>query len=160
MTGMSIKKDMLNKIADSIGTMGRRRVLIGIPAPENRRNDEAIGNAGLAYIHETGSGARNIPARPFLVPGVKKAEASALRVLKDAARKALSGDVKAIDKGLNAAGLIGQITVKQTVSRGEGFKPLAESTLAARRRKGFMGEKPLIRTGQLLNSITYVVKDK
>jgi len=164
MTGMTITKDLFKQVAESIGTMAKRRVLIGIPAPENQRQDGALGNAALGYIHEKGSGVQKIPARPFLVPGVRAAEAKTIKALKAAAQAALDGDPHALDQGLNTAGLIGQTTVKQTLRNGgtedKPFKPLSQRTLAARRRKGFAGEKPLVRTAQLLNSITYVVRDK
>ncbi|MDD1617199.1 MAG: hypothetical protein LUQ28_12105, partial [Methylococcaceae bacterium] len=59
---------------------------------------------------------------------------------------------------LTKAGIVAQNSVKATITKGEGFEPLAESTIKARQRKGFKGTKPLIRTGQLRNSITYIVK--
>ena len=58
----------------------------------------------------------------------------------------------------NKAGLIAQNSVKATITAGEGFAPLAESTLAARKRRGVSRTKPLIDTGSLLNSITYVIR--
>lgn len=160
MSRVTVTRDMLDKIMASLAAMGGKRVLIGIPAPENGRNDGAIGNAALGYVHERGSGVRNIPARPFLVPGVQAAEPLTLKTLKVTAQQMLTGKSEAIDRGLNAAGLIAQSSVKRTLKAGEGFAPLAPATLAARRRKGFRGESPLIRTGQLLNSITYVVRER
>lgn len=160
MSRVTVTRDMLDKIMASLAAMGGKRVLIGIPAPENGRNDGVIGNAALGYVHERGSGVRNIPARPFLVPGVQAAEPLTLKTLKVTAQQMLAGKSEAIDRGLNAAGLIAQSSVKRTLKAGEGFAPLAPATLAARRRKGFRGESPLIRTGQLLNSITYVVRER
>jgi hypothetical protein len=93
-----------------------------------------------------------------LVPGVKAASAKCAEVLKSFAKKAITGQAT-IDQGLNAAGLIAQSSVKKRIQQGEGFAPLAESTLEARARKGKSGTKPLIRTGQLLNSVTYVVRE-
>lgn len=162
---MSFKviKDQSATLLKALQDMASKRVLIGVPASEAARQDDAvIGNAQLAYIHENGSAAANIPARPFLVPGVKKAGDKAAAILKKAAADVF--DRKAsIDKGLNAAGLVAQTSVKMTIRAGEGFAPLKPGTLAARRRKGAKGakgDKPLIRTGQLLNSISYVVRSK
>ena len=165
MKGLTVTRDLLDGVVQSIKTMGEKRVLIGIPRPKASRKGDDIGNAALGYIHETGSGARNIPARPFLVPGVREAEPEVLKILKDAARQSVSFakgtvDKGAVDRGLNAAGLVAQATVKRTLRDGTDFRPLSHATLAARRRKGFMGEKPLVRTGQLLNSITYVIRDR
>jgi phage gpG-like protein len=154
-------KDITDQVMKSIHAMSKQQVLIGIPADAKARPDDAwVTNAQLGYLHEFGSPARNIPARPFLIPGVKAATERCEKILKDSARHALSHDTNAIERGLNQAGLMAQASVKQTLKQGEGFAPLKESTLQARRRKGFKGESPLIRTGQLLNSITYVVRDQ
>lgn len=159
MSGMKITRDYLDTVLASVRTMDKKRVLVGIPAPEDKRQSETIGNAALGYIHENGSTAQNIPARPFLVPGVKAVQKDTIKTLRDSAKQVLKGNPQAVEKGLNIVGLEAQASVKQTLKAGEGFEPLSESTLEARRRKGFKGEKPLIRTGQLLNSITYVVRE-
>jgi hypothetical protein len=81
-----------------------------------------------------------------------------VKIMKEAAEKGMD-DVEAVDKGLNAAGLLAQAAVKNWMRKGEGFAPLSPRTIAARQRQGAQGTKPLIRTGQLLNAITYVVTD-
>jgi hypothetical protein len=79
--------------------------------------------------------------------------------LKDGAKEALHG--ASIEIALNKAGLIGQNHVKNQIVNGD-FAQLKNSTIAARmrRRKNRQaGTKPLIDTGQLLNSVTYVVRE-
>ena len=85
-------------------------------------------------------------------------KAKAIEAMKKFAAQGLT-DPAAVDKGLNAAGLIAQASVKNRIRNGVGFAPLSEKTLAQRKAQGKSGTKPLIRTGQLLNSITYVVKE-
>lgn len=156
---MKITKDNVESMLAAVKAMAAKRVLVGVPSAEASRRDDPINNATLAYIHENGSPARNIPARPFLKPGVAGAKDKLVSTLRVYAKQALT-DKSAIEKGLNAAGLVAQSAVKNRIRSSIGMKPLASGTLAARRRKGAKGEKPLIRTGQLLNSITYVVRDK
>jgi phage gpG-like protein len=156
---MKITKDNVDSMLEAVKAMAAKRVLVGVPSAEAPRRGDPINNATLAYIHENGSPARNIPARPFLKPGVASAKDKLINTLRVYAKQALT-DKSAIEKGLNAAGLVAQSAVKNRIRSGEGFAPLKPGTLAARRRKGAKGEKPLIRTGQLLNSITYVVRDK
>lgn len=156
---VTVTRDNAKNVIAAIQDMAKKHVLVGIPSSENGRNDGPIGNAALGAIHENGSGVRNIPARPFLKPGVAAAADQCVKVLKSAAQNAFT-DKNAIDKGLNAAGLIAQASVKKRIVSQEGFTPLKAATLAARKRKGAKGEKALIRTGQLLNSITYVVREK
>ena len=159
MNGVKITRDESARVLQAIQNMAGKHVLVGIPADNNARKGGPITNAALGYIHENGSGARNIPARPFLKPGVAAAADQCVKVLKSAAQNAFT-DKNAIDKGLNAAGLVAQASVKKRIVSQEGFTPLKAATLAARKRKGAKGEKALIRTGQLLNSITYVVRKK
>jgi len=156
---MKITKDNVDSMLEAVKAMAAKRVLVGVPSAEAPRRGDPINNATLAFIHENGSPARNIPARPFLKPGVAGAKDKLVSTLRVYAKQALT-DKSAIEKGLNAAGLVAQSAVKNQIRSSIGMKPLASGTLAARRRKGAKGEKPLIRTGQLLNSITYVVRDK
>ena len=157
---VEVVKDITDKVLANIQKMASQRLLIGIPAQKAARKGDPINNAALGFIHENGSPARNIPARPFLVPGVRAATPKCLSVLKQSGQAALKAGPEALEKGLNAAGLIAQSAVKRQIVSQEGFTPLKAGTLAARKRKGFKGDKALIRTGQLLNSITYVVREK
>lgn len=159
MKGVKVTQDHLKRVLETLRAMESKDVLVGIPEAENGRDSGPIGNAQLGYMHENGSPAQNIPARPFLAPGVLKVKGAVSDLLAAGAAAALDGGsslLVAFDK----AGLVAQNSVKMTLRAGEGFAPLASGTLAARKRKGFSGTKPLIHTGQLLNSITYVVRDR
>lgn len=156
---MKVTKDNVESMLAAVKAMANDRVLVGIPSDKAPRRGEPLNNATLGYIHEHGSPARNIPARPFLKPGVVAAKDKISAVLRRYAKEAFD-DKTAILKGLEAAGLVAQSSVKNQIRSSIGMAPLKAGTLAARRRKGAKGEKPLIRTGQLLNSITYVVRSK
>lgn len=182
---MSIKitVDKLGEIMKSINDLVSKDVLVGIPDSKANRNDvdgEPINNAQLGYIHEFGSPINNIPARPFLHTGIEDAESEIAGQLKKAADSALDGKYAAMNAGFNKAGLVAQNSVKAKINSGD-FAPLADSTLAGRaRRGGSRGKaaadelasrregnapsnaqiKPLIDTGQLRNSITYIVRKK
>lgn len=155
-----IKTDRLKEVLQSISGLVDKQVLVGIPdsAPE-RKDDEPIGNAAIGYIQETGSPANNLEARPFLVPGVANAKDKASPQLQKAIEAALDGDLPRAEKRMSSAGLVAQNSVRAKIN--SGIKPeLAASTLAARRRRGRKGTVPLIDTGQLRNSITYVIRSK
>ena len=159
-----ITVDRLGNIVKEINDLTRKDVLIGIPEAETNRQDEDGGsapatNAALGYIHEHGSPANNIPARPFLIPGVKDAQGAIEKRLKQAADAALKGDKAAVDRQMHSAGIEAQNSVKTKINSGD-FEPLAPATLAQRKARGRTGTKPLIDTGQLRNSITYVVRGK
>jgi hypothetical protein len=154
---MQVTVDISARVIVNIRELADDKLLVGIPAEENARGEE-IGNAALGFIHENGSPARNIPARPFLVPGMRDAEPQAVAMLEKPTADALTKGKDALKRGYERAGLVCQAAVKKRIVSQEGFAPLSPRTIAARQRKGYKGTKALIRTGQLLNSITYVVR--
>ncbi|MGA3827388.1 hypothetical protein [Pseudomonas chlororaphis] len=159
---MKITKDAVSKVLASIQDLANKQVLVGIPASKTERkegDEEPINNAQLGYIHEYGSPKANIPARPFLNPGVNRSQESINNHLQKAAKAAIDGNSEKVDVELNATGLIAQAGARNEITNGD-LAPLAESTLEARRRRGRSGVKPLIDTGQLRNAITYVIREK
>lgn len=181
-----IVRDRLSAVLKSMAGLVKSDVLVGVPAESTERSGEPINNATLAYIHEHGAPASNIPARPFLIPGVAAVEGKVAAQFKKASTAALSGDTRSIEACLTAAGLIAEASVKKTIN--DGIDPaLAPATVAARRRsrgtqstregeaeylnqiaKGVSaadaqsaaGITPLVNTGKLRNSITHVVRRK
>lgn len=159
---MKITKDDVAKVLASIQELASKQVMVGIPASKAEReegDEEPINNAQLGYIHEFGSPKANIPARPFLNPGIKRAQESINNHLQKAAKAAMDGNEEKVDVELNATGLVAQAGARYEINNGD-LAPLAESTIAARKRRGRTGTKPLIDTGQLRNSITYVIRKK
>jgi hypothetical protein len=156
--------DRVGRTTALIRSLGKDRVLVGIPAENALRKpepgeDPGVNNAMLGFVHENGSPAKNIPARPFLIPGVQDAREEIGKRLESSARATLSGKTTDADRTLNAVGLIAVNAVRKRIVDGP-FTPLKPKTLAARRRKGRTGTKPLIDTGQLKGAITYVVRDQ
>jgi hypothetical protein len=159
---MSVKvtKNRMAEVIKAMGDLASKEVLIGIPEDRSGRDDDApLGNASIGYIQETGSPINNLPARPFLVPGVASVNESTTRQLKKGAAGALSGDAEAAGNAMDAAGLIAQNAVRARINSGID-PPLAESTLASRRARGRTGEVPLIDTAQLRNAVSYVIRKK
>lgn len=163
MTGFTRKVDRLNELIRNITSLVKQRVLVGVPAAKTKRDPEPgepsnITNAAIGYVQEFGLPTNNIPARPFLVPGIKAAQSRITGALKSAARSALTFKPSQAQNSFVAAGLIAQNSARRTLTDGAGFAPLAPATLAARRRRGRTGTRPLVDTGQLRNSITYVIR--
>jgi len=179
-------KDDVPAVVAAINELIQKEVLIGIPDSTANRDEEedgAMNNATLGYIHENGSPKANIPARPFLVPGVEKSEEPAVARLKNAAKATLSGDVHKADKYLNDAGIIAMNGARREIQYGD-FEPLKPSTIRNRHRQrgtkmrdnerqylelvsqgmapadaqAAAGIRPLINTAQLRNAITYVIR--
>lgn len=155
-SGVFITKDRLKKVLGAIATLPAHDVLVGVPGDTSDRSG-AITNAALAYIHDNGAPEANIPARPFMRPGIADAKTDIADRFKQVGTSLLSGNQGGAERALHAAGLAAQASIRRKINTGP-FLPLAPSTLAARRRRGRTGDKPLIDTGQLRNSITYVVR--
>ena len=155
---LSTVKDNLPGLLEAFRGLEKREVLVGVPA-DNTDREETMTNATLAYIHDNGSPARNIPARPFMEPGIKSAKAKIAKQFGFAAKRFISGGAEEASRDLNKVGLIAQAAIRAKINEGIGPE-LAKSTLAARRKRGRTGTKPLVDTAQLRNSINYVVREK
>lgn len=171
--------DNLQRVLASLGELTKIDVLVGIPSQNTDRKEpgDPVDNAMLGYLHENGSPVRNIPARPFLVPGIKAVQPEIAERLRRAALGGLIGDPAEVRRQMGAAGQVAVSSVKATINAGI-EPPLSKATLEARARRGRKGAikelanrtagiapstqlaKPLIDTGQLRNSITYVLRKK
>lgn len=177
--------DNVDQLKDLLHLLAAREVLVGFPEDTTGREpspDEPQGltNAALGYIHDTGAPEQNIPARPFMLPGMAEAEEPVTKALAATARQLLNvkgAGPAAIDQGLHRAGLKAQFALRRKINEGIP-PPLSEMTLRNRARKGRKGAKkelelraqgeapstefakPLIDTGQLRNAINYVIRDR
>lgn len=156
---MAVRKTIdFGPIEQAVGRLTRAVVYVGIPAEGAARPVKEgekrgpISNAALGYIHETGLPEKNIPARPFLVPGVENAKPKIVEQMKAAAKAGLNGNTADMDNALNAVGLIAQIAVQAKITSG----PFAPNTPATIKRKG--SDRPLIDTGIMRRAVTYIVK--
>lgn len=142
----------------------KTEVLVGIPDSGAERTPEpgekkAPSNALIGYVQEFGDEELHIPPRPFLIPGVQDAKDKIAAQLQKAGIAAMSGNDSGIAAGFKAAGLVAQNSVRAKITEGP-FVPLAKRTLQARKARGRTGDRPLIDSGQLRASLTYVVTNK
>jgi hypothetical protein len=185
--GVKVTVDRVEEVLRAVNSLTKRQVVVGIPAEfaaRDAQDGDKINNAALLYIHETGAPAANIPARPTLGPGIAAYRPRAIERLKKAGEAAMAsaglrgstvprdasqvppivvggGDDRDPDKAvmdqLNAIGLEAVVSVKKQFTDGA-LAPLKPATIAARKRAGFEGEKPLIRTADLMRHINYAIR--
>lgn len=174
--------DNLPRLMKQLSKLTSADVLVGVPQETADRKEAGareMNNATLAYIHDNGSPAANIPARPFMRPGIQAARAAVARAFAKGMKKALEGNTDALDIALHEAGLVAQRSIRAIINQGIP-PPLADSTLKARIRSGkaakgakaelesraqgnepsTVNAKPLVQTGQLRNSINYVIRKR
>ena len=175
---VSVLKNNLPKLRQTFQRLERVDVLVGVPQEtDTREGGGAMNNATLAYIHDNGSPAQNIPARPFMKPGIEAAKDKIAIFMGDAAKKTLA--LQSNDADLSKAGMAASSAIKTAINEGIP-PPLKPGTLRARIRagtsvkgakaelaaraagddEGIANAKPLIATGQMRNSITYVLRRK
>jgi hypothetical protein len=135
--------DNFDQIAKAIQQLAKKKLLVGIPMETSTREQSeflnmvkggtagTISNASLGYIHEFGSPARNIPARPHLRPGVEAALPQMKSYLQAAANAALRGSPDAADQFLADAGQAAVNSVQEKIRALP--HDLAQSTVTARR---------------------------
>lgn len=181
-SGVEVKKSkQLDFTTEAMHALVEREVLVGIPEDETERknldgSDGPVTNASIAYIQDNGAPEKNIPARPFMQPGIEKAIDPIVRQLERGVNAALRDDVAGVERCFEAAGIAAQRGIQNAIREGIP-PPLSERTLkqrAARGRKGAVKElearaageepgiefaTPLMDTGEMLQSIKYVVRN-
>ena len=126
-------------------------VLVGLPGRSSpREKDSPMTVATLGVIHEFGSPANGIPARPFMAQTYQKHGKAAFSYMVRMARVVAEGKMDA-RTALNRVGVFYTGRVKDTLRNGT-FVPNAPATIA---RKG--SSKPLIDTGLMRASVTHVI---
>lgn len=169
------------EIRKALKALTEQDVYIGIPAEKAGREAAAVNNASLGYIHEFGAPAAGIPARPHLIPAIEDIVPEAMVLLKSTAQKALAGNEGAVEAGLNKIGILGQNAVRARFVDND-WSPLQDATLDYQalkkdedgtvqtdkkgnpKRKKSRRERertnPLIDTGQLRKSYTYIIRKR
>lgn len=156
-TRLNFNRDTTLRVRDAMEFLASAEVLVGIPQAVNSRKGK-LGNATLMYIHTNGSPLRGIPARPVIQPAI---EADGNRQvisdeLKAAAVARLQGHPQESIQDLRRAGQAGvNVSKAWFTDPRNNWAPNRPSTI--RRKKS---DRPLIDTGTLRRSITYVVRER
>lgn len=159
---------MVNVVVNSADNMGQllkglkftknNYVLVGIPQKKTKRKGEPITNAELLFIHTNGSPINNVPARPVIEPAIKEDKDRLSKMLKVAAVEAMNGEEEKAVQQLQLTGMRAQNVCRAWfVNAKNNWPPNSPSVTARKRKKGSTAPRPLIDTGELRKSITYVV---
>lgn len=176
-----VKVDKVQDLHESLRLLAQKEVLVGFPEDTTDREDGEFNeptNAVLGYIHDNGAPEKNIPARPFMVPGIASVQERITRQLVAGARAAVGQmNPTIVETNLERVGSIAEVGIKRYINSGVP-PPLAEATLRERERRGRKGAtielarravgaapsvdfaKPLIDTAQMRNAVRYVIRDR
>lgn len=129
---VKITKDITAQVMRDLQALVKKRVMVGIPSDSSSRDDDSgVTNSELGYIHEFGAPEANIPARPFLMPGIEKAHDKAIEFLKVAAYNAIEGNAQKSEQGLEAAGMAALDSVTNVFQTAD-YAPLSPTTIRNR----------------------------
>lgn len=151
-------KNFVN-LGKTLHFMKNNAVYVGIPQEESsRENSGEVSNAELLFIHTNGSPANNIPARPVIEPALKDDSERLSKMMAESAKMVFQGNKDEAIRKMKLAGMRGQnVTRAWFVNPKNGWAPNAPSVYKKKIEKGSTDPRPLIDTGELRKSITYVV---
>lgn len=144
--------EALEKLADQI-----KKSKLEVGFFESAKYPDGTPVAYVAAIQEFGNPAGNNPSRPFFRNAISQHGG-----WKELASKAMTAVVDGrieLNQSLNQMGLKMSADVKDSITDGS-YEVLKQSTLDARqsrKRTEGVASKPLIDTGQMLQSVTYAV---
>ena len=177
------------EIISRIQTLAKKEVLVGIPQEKSgrRKKTDTVNNAELLYvlshgvrapvmraemqkninagrlysaahslyIQAFGSPAWAIPPRPVLEPAIRDSKEAIGKQIAGAYRAAMHGDMEKAERGLKRAGKVAQNAARGWFENPKNkWPPNSQRTIKA---KG--SDSPLIDTGEMRKSITYVIRD-
>jgi hypothetical protein len=182
LAGVFKRVDNVAKVLKGVDTLVSTSVMVGVPSDKAERREGAMTNAILAYLMDKGSPAAGIPARPFMEPGIRAVKDEIAKLLGDAGKAIFKGGANNVTIQLNKVGIIATRSIKSKITEGIP-PPLAPSTIQGRinrvkskkrrakiradlaagtpasRQEGAEGLfNPLVVTGQLRNSIVWVLR--
>lgn len=154
--------DKVRSLVNGLRFLKENYVLVGIPQEKtDRKPEDGITNAELMFIHTNGSPINNIPARPVIEPAIKENKEKISEHFKLAFQEAMKGNKDAAFNQLKLAGMRAQNAARAWfLDDKNGWPPNSPSVAARKRKKGSTEPRPLIDTGELRKSITFVVVKK
>ena len=135
---------------NALNTLNNKSILIGVTQKSDARSD-GMNNATLAMVHEFGSPKHNIAERSFLRVPLSQNQEKITTLAKKQVYKALSSETNVITP-LEEIGVFSSNLCKMAIT--DGLTPALKPATIKRKKSS----KPLIDTGNLLNSITWEVR--
>ena len=156
---IEVSNEGFKKMMNGLDFIEKSAVYVGIPEKETSREDEDITNAELLFIHTNGSPINRVPARPVIEPALEDDQERLTSMMQRMILLALSGDLEGATDQLKRIGMRGQnVSRAWFTNQKNGWPPNSPAVQRAKRKKGSTNPRPLIDTGELRKSITYVIE--
>lgn len=141
----------LMKVYERMGRAGKKQIAVGFPKGQAQAYPDGTGVAQVAAQHVYGLG---VPQRDFMALARQGIIESTTPILQAIAKAESSGEGKGAEALREAAGMAAVSKIKEAIID-LSDPPNAPSTIEA---KG--SSNPLIDTGHMKDSVTYVVRGK
>ena len=159
--------EVLDGIKRRVASLGNKSVIVGWPgvgSPMHQERDSkgqtttssTTTVAQIAVIHEFGSPAHNLPARPILKTAASRYHPLLERVTAKLYKSFLYGE-QTETQALAKLGVFWEGKLRGIFTDSPGWAPLRPATIARKTRAGNTGDAILIDTGHLRRSITSAV---
>lgn len=169
---VKVLKDIDPRKIEALRDRLERRVRVLVGYPDGKSEADGTPVALVAATHEFGSPSQGIPERPTLRPGIQRKMPQLVRLNRINLIKVLRGQMTMRD-ALGQLGNMAVGAVKEEIDKGN-HAPLAPATIARRRAKRSKGwnakldkaaaksggtiDRPLIDSGQMRQSVTYIIE--
>jgi hypothetical protein len=121
--------------------------------PKVESGELGYSEAYQLYLHTHGSPLWQSPPRPVIEPAIENGKEAIAKQLKKVVSTALDGQDPTVE--MQKAGMLGQNIVRDWFTNpSNGWAPNSPATIEAKK-----SDKPLIDSGDLRKSITYVISD-
>lgn len=171
---INIKKALLklrkSKHIDELEKLSKSEIYVGFPASAKNEDGLTIAkyarwnNYGTFTHDENGSTTKRIPARPFFTEGFyfEKYQERRTKLAKHLVKQISNGKLTT-EEACGRLGIEAVNNVRDSILTGP-WAPNKPSTMArklakSKGKKSKYGVKPLVDTGDMINAVTYIVKD-
>ena len=153
-------KNMFLNYEKQIKQFKKSVVKVGLPEKVGGQahSDSGLTVAQVGATHEFGVPERGIPKRSFLREPMKKKQKSISNFIKKKFSQVANNTISA-GKALDEMGSMGMTISRQSFTKND-WQGVTEKTKKKKSEKGNTKDNPLIDSGQLRKSITYLVERK
>lgn len=151
--------NILGDLMTALNKIINRKILVGIPMQEEQDEEgkkRKATNAQKLFWNSMGSPLKKIPSRKVLEPAIEDKLDEIGEVLNKGVLMGIIAGQEAMDKAYNRAGLMAlQACINWFDNPKNNWAPNSPHTI---KQKG--SDSPLIDTGEMRKSITYIIEDK
>jgi len=145
-------------IGRNLSAYSKKTIYVGLPREKpGPTTDEGYSMAEIGALHEFGSLDGHVPERKWLRSAVDHFRSAITERYVKLWERIMRGNYVDVDEGFNRIGMFGVSRIREYIRKvGPGiWRPLSAFTIARK-----LSDRPLINTGQLMQSITYIVTGK